>query len=190
MGRHKTQIGPCDAENCNREKHSWNLCRIHYNRLSKNGRLDLIPKTINKKPVIEFCILEDCNKKTISRGFCSKHYRAFRAWLDKDRSFEDRAKINKQKDSGYTLLYLPDHPDCSVSGLIMEHRVIMEKMIGRRLVLNENVHHKNGVRNDNRPENLELWSSRQPKGQRIEDKVKYAMEILNQYAPHFLAGDK
>jgi hypothetical protein len=66
----------------------------------------------------------------------------------------------------------------------------MEDMIGRRLVLNENVHHKNGVRNDKRPENLELWSSRQPKGQRVEDKVEYAVEILNQYAPHLLAGDK
>ena len=71
----------------------------------------------------------------------------------------------------------------------MEHRIIMEEMIGRRLVLNETVHHKNGVRDDNRPENLELWSSRQPKGQRIEDKVEYAMEILSLYAPHLLAGD-
>jgi len=67
-----------------------------------------------------------------------------------------------------------------------EHRIVMEQIIGRELLGIENVHHKNGVRNDNRPENLELWSVRQPKGQRIEDKVEYAIEILKLYAPNLL----
>ena len=57
----------------------------------------------------------------------------------------------------------------------------MESHIGRPLAPNENVHHLNGDRADNRIENLELWSTRQPKGQRIPDKVKFAIEILAQY---------
>jgi hypothetical protein len=189
MGKAKTQTGTCVVDGCDLEQYAWHMCRLHQRRLRTTGRTDLAPRVSHNKSIHEVCVWDDCNSKHLAKGFCSKHYKAFKAWLDKDRSFEDRSKINKQKDSGYKLLYRPDHPDCSVAGLIMEHRIIMEEMIGRRLVLNETVHHKNGVRDDNRPENLELWSSRQPKGQRIEDKVEYAMEILSLYAPHLLAGD-
>ncbi len=64
---------------------------------------------------------------------------------------------------------------------VFEHRLVMEAMIGRKLLPEETVHHKNGQRADNRPENLELWSSRNPKGQRIEDKVEWALALLQQY---------
>jgi len=64
---------------------------------------------------------------------------------------------------------------------IPEHRYIMEQILGRQLRAGENVHHKNGDRLDNRPENLELWSCHQPSGQRVVDKVQWAREILRQY---------
>ena len=66
---------------------------------------------------------------------------------------------------------------------LLEHRVIMENHIGRKLFSHESVHHKNGNRADNRLENLEIWSTYQPHGQRIEDKIKYAKEILAMYEP-------
>lgn len=57
----------------------------------------------------------------------------------------------------------------------------METVLGRPLVAGENVHHKNGVRSDNNPDNLELWVTTQPAGQRPEDLVAWAKEILARY---------
>lgn len=57
---------------------------------------------------------------------------------------------------GYILIYTPFHPDCNKHGYIPEHRLVMEKKIGRRLLKSEIVHHINGIKNDNREENLVL----------------------------------
>jgi tellurite resistance-related uncharacterized protein len=77
---------------------------------------------------------------------------------------------------GYAATY---HPETKKQILI--HRLIMEQYLGRPLLPPENVHHINGVRDDNRLENLELWSSSQPPGQRVQDKLNWAREIIELY---------
>lgn len=69
---------------------------------------------------------------------------------------------------------------------VQEHRILVERELGRELLPEENVHHKNGVRDDNSMTNLELWSTSQPNGQRVEDKVAWAKELLSLYEPEAL----
>ena len=86
------------------------------------------------------------------------------------------------RDSGYAVVFVgPDYPGASKSGHILEHRKVMQDMLGRPLVEGENVHHRNGVRDDNRRSNLELWSESQPSGQRVVDKIVWARSILALY---------
>lgn len=102
------------------------------------------------------------------------------------RSRASRAPYKLKKGKGFTAqgyVWVKDrtHPNRSKNNLMLEHRLVMEKHLGRYLTKEENVHHINGVRHDNRLENLELWSSGQPGGQRISDKIIWAKEILEKY---------
>jgi hypothetical protein len=116
--------------------------------------------------------VKDCGKPHEAKGLCRGHYR--RSVLGKPvdtplRPLNKTAKAGEgstDKRSGYR--------SRTINGKkTLEHRWVMEQALGRKLYSFENVHHKNGLRADNRPENLELWVKVQPCGQRPEDIAEF-----------------
>lgn len=159
---------------------------MHAKRLEKHGDLTkVLPR--GHFALNPFCSIDDCDKKHIARGMCQMHYRRNTIYGNPELITSTGYKIDK---GGYISLHIPKHPMANAGGAVFEHRLVMAESIGRLLERHESVHHKNGNRSDNRIENLELWSKAQPAGQRVEDKVEYAMEILEQYAPHLLSKVK
>ena len=82
--------------------------------------------------------------------------------------------------AGYIMLHVPSNSK-SKTRYVFEHVLVMENFLGRKLFDNENVHHLNGVKDDNRIENLELWTKPQPTGIRVEDAIAWAKTILDRY---------
>lgn len=70
-----------------------------------------------------------------------------------------RWKGKKRQKQGYIFLHKPNHPFANTRGYIFEHRYVMEQLIRRYLLPKERVHHINEIKNDNRIENLKLFST-------------------------------
>ena len=92
----------------------------------------------------------------------------------------------RKAQNGYIVLSSPEYPGSKYPNKTMEHVVVMARHLGRALLPGESVHHKNGIRDDNRIENLELWVKPQPTGCRVQDAVNWAKEILHRYEPEAL----
>jgi hypothetical protein len=89
--------------------------------------------------------------------------------------------------SGYVLERRVGHPRAKKSGhYVWQHHLVMEDHIGRYLLDGENVHHLNGVRDDNRIENLELWTKPQPSGVRLGDALDWAEHLIRTHKPELL----
>lgn len=174
----------CSVVGCDRPARCRNLCSAHYFRLHKIGsiRADK-PLRRRRLRLPKRCKVEGCPRDAVAQTLCNRHYQRYLKHGDptigKDKRAPGSGHLSRD---GYVLLQVVGHPNATAEGRIAEHRLVMSQRLDRPLYDDERVHHRNGIKQDNRPENLELWSKGHPAGQSVEDLLTWAKEILERYS--------
>ncbi len=141
------------------------------------------------------CSYRGCDLKHYGHDLCKKHWFRDKNGLDMDD--KDYTVTKYTTKAGYIMCRV--RPDyylfAEIPGsirkngghkCIFEHRLLYMEKLGRALLSSEQVHHKNGVRTDNSIDNLEFWDTSQPPGQRVEDKIEWAIELIKRHCPEIL----
>lgn len=180
------------VEACEGATKAKGYCPMHWYRVWRHDDVD--PEGLRR--VVEgsraagegepACVTEGCADVAVARDRCPRCYKsALRAGLIQADPDVRVVTGDGWLTHGYWIV--PVAPDerwlARGSASEAEHRLVMARSLGRPLAEGESVHHVNGDKLDNRLDNLELWSSSHPSGQRVEDKVRWAVELLSRYAP-------
>ena len=186
--RYQNKGRTCRYEGCHFEAETGGYCNGHYQRDRKGQPMEPPIRKFVKRQTGP-CPWPGCENEIETAGLCQLHYRRKIEGRDMDAPRraprKSRAGIDRfvTKD-GYVEVKQPDHFGKSLGRRrewFYEHRYVMEQYLERPLHKGENVHHINGDRSDNRVENLELWTSQQPAGQRVVELLNWAYDLRERY---------
>jgi hypothetical protein len=165
----------CKLTTCQRPKACRGYCEFHYRRWLRHG------DPLSDKPLAQTyvdgrqCEVESCDRQASAQNFCKKHYLRWWKYGDPNHIKIAEKGVGHLGKDGYRTI----KRNGRTKG---EHVWVMEEHLGRELYADERVHHINGERADNRLENLELWSTSHPAGQRVADKLQWAYMMIERYA--------
>ena len=165
----KIKTEGCSVSGCCEPHACKGFCRSHYARWKRTG-----------SPLVRIarCSVEGCERKHCGHGLCALHLRRKK----NNRAMNAPVPNTKRVTSIEEMRWKRQHQGYMVGWkdgrTHFQHRVVWEQHHGRALRPFENIHHINGIRDDNRIENLELWTKAQPCGQRPEDLVEW---VINNY---------
>lgn len=145
-------LATCSVDGCGSAHLARGLCAKHYTRWATHG--DPLRDTRAERSA-RTCSIPGCERPHKGRGYCVMHLHRVRKHGDPTVRLTQYGEYRRMTDKGYAMRWAPGHPAAGKSGYVAEHRMVAWDA-GTLTDLRDVVHHLNGVRDDNRLENLQV----------------------------------
>lgn len=196
FGRARKVERRCSVEGCDRKHAAKGYCYAHWQRTKLGLPLDDYIRGSRYKRGVDLCVVEGCTRVVFSgrNGYCAMHHSRWRkngevGPAERTTTPPGMSKFTEWHKNHHGYIIRRVYVDGFRGGTWeMQHRVVMAEHLGRPLEKWENVHHINGIKDDNRIENLELWVKPQPAGQRPADLAEWVVDHYPELVEAALSG--